>query len=211
MRKAWVEYAESVGRLFPNVPTLLEPPPHSFASFNALNGGVFSDGQRVVTGMPFTHSAAIIRIHGMTVVWGADLTVDMQAWEKLSSEDYIIFTPVPGVFTPEQLDVAFCNAFRKYGGEGYGIREVPYFLWSGFCSQALRIDTRRWHNCFPGKVICSQLQWYHAWELAQFRGEMFNALNLYRPSSIHSGYFFEMMVKMVNMKLFYVSSKKWSF
>jgi hypothetical protein len=186
-------------------------PPFSFISFDAYPGQFFSKLQRFITGKPFTHSALSVPLCGENVVWGADLTVDMQSWDKLSGEDHIVFTPKAGVFTEDQLRLAFWRAFVKYGGMGYGIMELPMFGWRGFCSFVLHINTDKWHNWFPGKVICSQLQLHVLEELAVYKPNIQRVLDQYTSTLYDSGQFFETMLQVRDLGYFEISSKKWSF
>ena len=211
MNKRALQYAKHVGVMLWYVPTASIIEPYSFLSFDCLNGGLFSDGQRFLTGKPFTHSAFSIPLAGHTVVFGADLTVDLQSWDKLSGEDYCCFTPAPGVFTNEQLQQVFWEAFVEFGGMTYAVLEIPMFIWRWFAERILRINTTRWHNWFPGHVICSQLTYAILLKLARFRPAIQSILNKYVSTLYDSGQQYEVMVQLTQLGLFTITSKRWSF
>jgi hypothetical protein len=211
MNKRALEYAKQVGIQLKDIPTSTVILPYSFLSFDNLTNALFSVAQQVVTGKPFSHSAFSVPLAGSVAVWGADLTVDMQSFDKFGGEDFIVFTPAVWAFTDLQLQQVFWEAFVEFGGMTYAFLETPMFCWRFVAARVFRINTDKWHNWFPGHVICSQLNYAILLKMARFQPGIQPVLDQYVSTLYDSGQQFECMVQLVKLGLFTITNKRWSF
>jgi len=165
--------------------------------FNALKGGMFSAGQRVFTGLPYTHTAILVNAPYPAIdidsYFGADLTVSTQPLDKaLSDPTYLYQMYKPIGWTDEQIRIAFTEVYKRYAGEEYGFLQIAWFIYRGVAERwPFHADVRKGHNWFPNHPICSEVGWWYFYQLAIQRlndaKKLIDRLNEWRPDTFHSG------------------------
>jgi len=154
---------------------------------NDRRGGWFSSTQRLVTGMPFTHSAVFVGdVLGIPSVFEArEVATFYPVANYLGNPnvDYVVYRPV--LAWAGEKGEALRGTYTRFAASIYGYFQLVWFLWRRFW-EIFGVDMRNKKNHFPLGDICSEIVYRYLWALPQ-TSETNAILSEWNDNTVHSG------------------------